>query len=74
MIAAEHQGRGYGRRTVELLIRELQAKGVTTLLVSCGTGEGSPRDFYRKLGFEETGEVVDGEIVLQLPLVDRERV
>ena len=71
MIASDHQGRGYGRRAVELLICELQGKGVTMLLVSCGTGAGSPRDFYRKLDFEETGEVVDGEIVLRLPLTDR---
>lgn len=69
MIAAEHQGRGYGRRALELLIASLEVRPEVTMLVtSCGTGEGSPRDFYRKLGFEETGEIVDDEVVLQLPL------
>jgi len=72
MIAAEHQRRGYGRRALELLIASLRARPeVTVLVTSCGTGAGSPRDFYLKLGFEETGEVVDGEIVLLLALTDR---
>jgi ribosomal protein S18 acetylase RimI-like enzyme len=44
MIASEHQGHGYGRRTLELLTGMLQANpAVTTLVTSCGMGEGSPR-------------------------------
>lgn len=31
-------------------------------------GDGSPCDFYRNLGFVETGEIVDGELVLRFPL------
>ena len=71
MIAAEHQGRGYGRAAMEQVITLLRARSdVSVLVTSCGTGPGSPREFYLKLGFEETGEVVDDEVVLRLPLTD----
>ena len=70
MIAAEHQGKGYGRRALEALIDHLRAeRGATELLTSCVPGEGSPCPFYRRLGFAETGEVEDGEVVMRLALV-----
>jgi hypothetical protein len=31
-------------------------------------GEGSPEGFYRRLGFELTGEMDEGEAVMKLPL------
>ncbi|GAC1345773.1 MAG: GNAT family N-acetyltransferase [Ktedonobacteraceae bacterium] len=69
MIASEHQGKGFGRRAVLQLIDYVRTRpGATQLLVSYEPGEGSPRDFYRKLGFEETGEVDAGEIVMRLRL------
>ena len=37
------------------------------LLVSCVQDEGGPEDFYRKLGFEPTGKMYDGELGLVLP-------
>ena len=68
MVAAPYQGKGYGRRAVELLIDKVKAEGATELLVSCGEGEGSPEEFYRSLGFERTGEVLDDEVVMKRPL------
>ncbi|MGZ3639472.1 MAG: GNAT family N-acetyltransferase [Ktedonobacterales bacterium] len=69
MIDARQQGKGYGRRAVEQLIDYVKTRpGATELLVSYVPGEGSPRDFYRKLGFQDTGRVEDDEIVLCLPL------
>jgi diamine N-acetyltransferase len=69
MIADGQQGHGYGRRAIALLVDYVRTRpGATELLVSYHPGEGSPRDFYRKLGFEETGRVEDGEVVLRLPL------
>ena len=29
---------------------------------------GGPEGFYRKLGFEPTGEIEDGEIVASIPI------
>ena len=34
-------------------------------------GASGPRDFYRKLGFAETGETDGDEIVMRLPLDSR---
>ena len=34
------------------------------LLLSYVPGEGSPEGFYRGLGFEPTGEVDEGEVVM----------
>jgi diamine N-acetyltransferase len=71
MIAAEHQGRGYGRQALRALIDHLRTeRGATRLLTSYVPGEGGPRDFYRKLGFVETGEVDGGELVTALDLTD----
>lgn len=69
MIAAEHQGKSYGKRAVEQLIAYVRTRpNATELLVSYHPGEGSPADFYRKLGFQETGRMEGNEIVLRLPL------
>jgi diamine N-acetyltransferase len=67
MIGADHQGKGYGRRAIELLVDHVRAlPGATALLTSYVPGEAGPRDFYRKLGFVETGEIDDGEVVTRL--------
>ena len=36
--------------------------------MSCGEGEGSPKEFYLKQGFVPTGEVEDEETVLRMVL------
>jgi diamine N-acetyltransferase len=69
MIATPHQGKGFGRRAVELLIERVKTRpGATELLVSCGEGDGSPEGFYRKLGFKRNGKMYDDEVGLSLPL------
>ncbi len=68
MVAGPHQGKGYGRRAVELLMEKVKTEGATELLVSCGEGEGSPEGFYRTLGFERTGDVLDDEVVMKRSL------
>jgi diamine N-acetyltransferase len=44
------------------------ADGARELLTSYHPGEGEPWPFYRRFGFEPTGEIDDGEIVLRLDL------
>jgi diamine N-acetyltransferase len=69
MIAGPFQGKGYGRRAVELLIEEVRARPrATELFVSYVPGEGSPEPFYLRLGFEPTDRVEHGEIVSRLIL------
>ena len=69
MIGAKYQGKGYGKRAVELVIDHVRTlPGAKELLLSYVPGKGNPRAFYQKLGFEETGEMDDDEIVMRLLL------
>ena len=69
MIAGEHQGRGFGRWALRLVVEYVRTRpGAAELLVSYVPGEGSPRDFYATFGFVETGEIDDGEVIMRLPL------
>ena len=66
MIDKTAQGRGYGRRAIDLLIDHVRTRpGATELRTSCVPGDGSPIPFYEKVGFRLTGEVdEDGELIL----------
>lgn len=66
MIDEQFQGKGYGRRAVELLIDHVRARGATQLLVSHVTAAEELRRFYTSLGFVYTGQEEDGELVMAL--------
>jgi diamine N-acetyltransferase len=68
MIDAAHQGKGYGRRALELLVDEARKDGVAEVRLSYHPGERSPHAFYTRFGFVDTGEVEEGEIVMSLAL------
>ena len=69
MVAGPHQGKGYARRAVEQLIEYVKTRpGAEALLTSHVPIEGGPEGFYRKLGFEPTGEETHGEVVMRLGL------
>lgn len=68
LVDRRHQRRGLGRRALDLLCHQLLAEGCTTLVTSWVPGAGTPAPFYRKYGFLETGETVDGETVVRLQM------
>ena len=69
MIAGQHQGRGYGRDAMALLVEHVRTlPGARELQTSCVPDDDGPLDFYRGLGFEQTGDVHAGELVLRLTL------
>jgi diamine N-acetyltransferase len=69
MVDAEHQGKGYGIRATRLLIEHVKSNpNARELLVSYVPGEGSPEGFYRKIGFEHTGNTTHGELEMRLLL------
>jgi diamine N-acetyltransferase len=69
MIAADHQGKGFGRRAMALVIDHVRDRTAgPALFTSYVPEERGPGDFYRKLGFVETGEMDGGEVVTRLPL------
>jgi diamine N-acetyltransferase len=68
MVDERYQGRDYGRKALELVFQHVKTMtSAKELLTSCHEGKGSPKGFYLKMGFVETGEKLDnGEIVLKL--------
>ncbi|MFG2329731.1 GNAT family N-acetyltransferase [Streptomyces sp. NPDC048604] len=62
-IGAAHQGMGYGRFAVEAVREELRRRGASQLYVSWHQGEHGPGEFYRRLGFRETGELAGDQAV-----------
>ncbi|GGX28277.1 N-acetyltransferase [Streptomyces malachitofuscus] len=67
-IAAEEQGKGYGRFAVQAVAEELRRRGTRELHVTWHPGDKGPENFYLTLGFHKTGETVEKEKVGVLPL------
>lgn len=64
MIDKAHQGKGYGKEALEMVIEYVKTlPEASELLTSCVPGAGSPEGFYQAIGFEATGDVVDNEKV-----------
>ena len=69
LIDAGEQGNGYGAATIDAVAAYLLTRpGADTLFTSCADGPGSPRGFYLRYGFADTGRVMWGENVLALDL------
>ena len=68
MISKEYQGKGYGKIALKIIFEEVKAKGYKVLYTSCGLGEGSPLEFYKKLGFVDHGVMDDNELDLEIVL------
>lgn len=63
------QRRGYGSGIIDALVGYLRTRpGADVLYTSCADGPGSPRGFYLRYGFTDTGRVMWGENVLALDL------
>ncbi len=69
MIDARYQKSDYGRRAMELLIDHVRTRSnAEELYVSYHGGEGGPAGFYRRFGFEPTGDIEGGEILAKMKL------
>ncbi|MDJ0712717.1 MAG: GNAT family N-acetyltransferase [Prochloraceae cyanobacterium] len=68
MIDARFQGRGFGKRALELLIEHVKTRpGAKCLLTSCVPGKDSPCQFYEKMGFIFTRDLEeDSELLMCL--------
>lgn len=68
MVDARFQGRGVGRAAMEHVVAHARLRGAPLLQLSYVPREGGPEGFYLGLGFRHTGRIIDGELVLELPL------
>jgi hydroxyquinol 1,2-dioxygenase len=67
-VAAQAQGRGYGRFAVQAFCAEARRRGHRRVKVSWVPHEHGPEEFYLRLGFRKTGEIRYGEVVGELLL------
>ncbi|MGW6902834.1 GNAT family N-acetyltransferase [Streptomyces sp. NPDC054940] len=67
-IAADEQGRGYGRFAVESVAAEIRSRGGNRFYVTWHPGPNGPENFYLGLGFRPDGETSEGETVGVLEL------
>ena len=69
LIDESFQGQGYGAATLDAVRLYLRTRPAADVLyTSCSDGPGSPRGFYLRYGFTDTGRVMWGENVLALDL------
>jgi diamine N-acetyltransferase len=68
MVDARFQGKGVGRRALELLLAEARADGVEEVTLSVVPGTHSALAFYERCGFTPTGEMHGGEAEMKLTL------
>lgn len=69
LIDQRYQRHGYGKQAIAQLLDYVKGRpGAKELFVSHAEGEGNPAPFYIKLGFEYTGEKMEDEFVMRLPL------
>lgn len=69
MIDYHYQGLGFGKRALEIAIARVRGlPNATEYVLSYVPAPGCPRDFYAKLGFEDTGEEDEGELLMKLRL------
>lgn len=68
MIAKSHQGKGYGKKVLDLIVEKAKADGRKYLYTSCEMSGKMPFAFYTSYGFIDTHVVDEGEEVLKLKL------
>lgn len=69
MIGEGHQRKGYGRAAMIALIAHLRSqKGYNAILISFVPENTAAKKLYNDLGFKDTGEIEDGELVYRLGL------
>jgi diamine N-acetyltransferase len=69
MIDHRFQKYGFGTKAIQLLIAHARTRpGAKNMLLSFVPKENNPEPFYARFGFERTGEVDDGEVVMRLRL------
>lgn len=69
LIPEEHVNKGYGTRILKTMIANArESKGYDALQLSYVPGNDLAEHVYRKVGFQATGVIDDGEIVMRMDL------
>lgn len=69
MIGEKHQGKGYGKAaTLEVIERLKQIENCREVYLCCSPENINAETLYAGVGFERTGEIYEGEVVMRLDL------
>ena len=68
LVDRHHQGFGVGKFAVECALERYRSLGCTQVMTAWQPGPADASGFYKKLGFVETGEMLDDEVVAALKL------
>jgi len=69
MVDKEHQGRGYGKEAMIKVMESIKKEyGIMDLYTSVEPDNDHAKGLYKRLGFQETGEIMWGEEVLKKTL------
>lgn len=71
MIDKDHQGKGYGRAAMECVLRHIRENpAFERVCLSFEPENEVAEKLYRSFGFAPTGEIDEGEIVMELRLTE----
>lgn len=68
MIDEKYQGRGFGKEALNNIVTYFKDNGATNIRLSTKESNVNAIRLYRSVGFEATGEVIDGEMVFEYDL------
>ena len=68
MIAADQQGRGYGRQALQMAVAQSRDWELPRLVASVTNAPHSNLGFYQAFGFRTTGRIVEDEVEIVLDL------
>jgi histidine triad (HIT) family protein len=67
MIDQRYQGLGFGSQAIRLIVDEIRRmRAPERVVLGTVPGEHTPKPFYERLGFRDTGERDEGELILGL--------
>ena len=66
MVDKRFQGKGIGKAALDKVVEHVKERGYKELYTSYFPAPGSPEPFYRKYGFDPTGEMDDDEVIMIL--------
>ena len=69
MIDGMYQGKGYGKRAMDLIIEHIKSRpNIKEVTLHHEPSKGNAGEFYKKLGFKHTGKILQGELEMKLKL------
>ena len=68
MIDERYQRKGYGTAALKVILDYFRDYGANNIRLSTKPANTTALNMYRKAGFRETGEVIEGEVVMEREL------